>query len=68
MAVRTINITTLLLLSCLLVIPAYACFGPKLFLGVPPLRMVAPSVYHRPGSLLRTATLDDDGVVLFVEH
>ena len=40
----------------------------KLFLGVPHLRIVAPSIAHSPGDLLVRATLADSGPVLFIEH
>lgn len=39
----------------------------KLFLGVPGLRVLAPSALGDPGRLLRAA-IDDDGPVLFVEN
>lgn len=40
----------------------------KMFLGVPNLRVVAPSHVHAPGQLLRHAALNDDGPVLFIEN
>jgi len=48
--------------------PTHSQTLEKLFLGIPYLRIVAPSLYHRPGEMLRQATLYDDGVVLFLEH
>ncbi len=53
----------------------YRGYGPthsqsleKHFLGVPGLRVVAPTTLCDPGQLLRQAVLDDPGPVLFIEH
>lgn len=35
MVVRTLKIYSLVLLLCMLALPVQACFGPKLFLGIP---------------------------------
>jgi pyruvate/2-oxoglutarate/acetoin dehydrogenase E1 component len=40
----------------------------KLFLGVPGLRVVAPSHAHDPGAILKHAILADGGPVIFIEH
>ena len=40
----------------------------KMFLGVPGLTVVAPSLAHDPGALLRHAVLADDSPVLFIEN
>lgn len=40
----------------------------KLFLGVPGIKVVAPSHAHDPGQLLRHAILADRAPVLFIEH
>lgn len=40
----------------------------KMFLGVPGLTVVAPSLAHEPGALLRHAVLADASPVLFVEN
>ncbi len=40
----------------------------KMFLGVPGLTVVSPSLAHDPGALLQQAILGDDGPVLFVEN
>jgi len=48
--------------------PTHSQSLEKLFLGVPHLRIAAPSLYHAPGAMLRHATLHDEGVVLFLEH
>lgn len=40
----------------------------KIFLGTPHLRLVAPSHFHDPGTLLQAAVLQDEGPVLFIEH
>jgi pyruvate/2-oxoglutarate/acetoin dehydrogenase E1 component len=40
----------------------------KHFLGIPDLNVVAASVVHDAGALLRHAILNDDGPVVFIEH
>jgi len=40
----------------------------KMYLGVPGLTVVAPSLAHNPGALLRHAVIGDDRPVLFVEN
>lgn len=48
--------------------PTHSQSLEKLFLGQPGLRVVAPSAFHDPASLLEGAILRDDDPVLFVEH
>lgn len=40
----------------------------KMFLGVPNLKVVAPSHVHDPGALLRCAIEENDDPILFIEH
>lgn len=40
----------------------------KILLGVPGLRVVAPSHFHQPGELLKKAILEVDQPMLFLEH
>jgi acetoin:2,6-dichlorophenolindophenol oxidoreductase subunit beta len=40
----------------------------KLFMGVPGLTIVSPSILHDPGALLTHAVLNDDEPVLFIEN
>lgn len=40
----------------------------KMFLGTPGLQVIAPSHAHDPGELLRTAILDNEDPILFIEH
>jgi pyruvate/2-oxoglutarate/acetoin dehydrogenase E1 component len=47
--------------------PTHSQSLEKHYLGVPGLKVVAPSHYHDPGQLLRVALYDPDPV-LFVEH
>jgi len=47
--------------------PTHSQTLEKLFLGVPGLRVLAPSAFTDPGGLLRAA-IDDPGPVLFVEN
>lgn len=42
------------------------CLEP-LFLGVPELTVVCPSIFHDPGAVLAAAVLDHDGPLLFIE-
>jgi pyruvate/2-oxoglutarate/acetoin dehydrogenase E1 component len=48
--------------------PTHSQSIEKLFFGVPYLTVVAPSLAHNPGELLQHAILNDDRVVLFLEH
>jgi pyruvate/2-oxoglutarate/acetoin dehydrogenase E1 component len=47
--------------------PTHSQTLEKLFLGIPNLKVIAPSKYHDPGQLLRTA-INDQGPILFLEH
>lgn len=47
--------------------PTHSQSLEKHYLGVPGLKVVAPSHFHDPGALLRTALYDPDPV-LFIEH
>ncbi len=48
--------------------PTHSQTLEKHFLGVPGLRVVAACEFDEPGAMLRSALLDDDDPVLFVEH
>ncbi len=48
--------------------PTHSQSLEKIFFGTPNLHIVAPSIYHDPGDLLRIAVLRDDRPVLFLEH
>lgn len=48
--------------------PTHSQCLEKLFLGVPTLRIVAPSQFHPVGNILKYAVQDDEGPVLFIEH
>jgi len=48
--------------------PTHSQSLEKHFLGVPGLRVVAPSHFHHPGLLLERAILYDKMPVLFIEH
>ncbi|MGH9156430.1 MAG: alpha-ketoacid dehydrogenase subunit beta, partial [Acidimicrobiales bacterium] len=48
--------------------PTHSQTIEKLFMGIPGLRVVAPSALGDPGALLASAVLQDDGPVLFVEN
>lgn len=48
--------------------PTHSQSLEKLFLGVPNLKIAAPSHLHNPGSLLAHCILQDDDPVLFIEH
>ncbi len=48
--------------------PTHSQTLEKHFLGVPGLQVVALSDLDQPGDLLRTAVLQDDDPVLFIEH
>jgi pyruvate/2-oxoglutarate/acetoin dehydrogenase E1 component len=47
--------------------PTHSQTLETLFLGVPGLRIVAPSHYHDPGALLRNVVTSSTGPVLFIE-
>lgn len=47
--------------------PTHSQSLESLFLGVPHLRIVAPSLFHDPGALL-AAAIADPGPVIFIEH
>ena len=48
--------------------PTHSQSLEKLYLGTPHLHVVAPSLFHNPGEMLRQAVLEDDDPVLFIEH
>jgi len=48
--------------------PTHSQSLENLFLSVPHLVIVSPSLFHDPGALLRHAILETQDVVLFVEH
>ena len=48
--------------------PTHSQSIEKHFLGMPGLNVVAPSIFHNPGKLLRSATLDDNNPVVFIEN
>lgn len=48
--------------------PTHSQSLEKLFLGIPYLRLVAPSNYHDPGAMLKHAVLEEHTPVLFIEH
>ena len=48
--------------------PTHSQSLEKLFLGIPHLHVIAPSLFHDPGALLRQAVLEDDSPVIFIEH
>jgi pyruvate/2-oxoglutarate/acetoin dehydrogenase E1 component len=48
--------------------PTHSQSLEKLLLGIPHLRVIAPSHAHDPGALLLHAITRDAGVVLFIEH
>ena len=47
--------------------PTHSQTLEKLYLGIPNLKLIAPSKFHDPGNLLETA-INDQGPVLFLEH
>lgn len=47
--------------------PTHSQCIEKIFLGIPGIKIVAPSYCHNVGQLLKTSILDDDPI-LFVEH
>lgn len=47
--------------------PTHSQSLEKMFFGIPNLKVVAPSLWHSPGELLKQA-VRDNGPVLFVEH
>ena len=48
--------------------PTHSQSIEKHFLGMPGLNVVAPSIFHNPGKLLKNATLKDNNLVLFIEN
>ncbi|MBD3165145.1 alpha-ketoacid dehydrogenase subunit beta [bacterium] len=48
--------------------PTHSQTLDALYMSVPGLTMVAPGPYHDPGVLLKTAVLEDDGPLLFIEN
>lgn len=48
--------------------PTHSQSLEKHFLGIPGLSVVAPSPFHGPGELLRSAVLEEHNPVLFLEH
>ena len=48
--------------------PTHSQSLEKLFLGVPGLKVIAPSIAHAPGELLKHAILTERSPVLFIEH
>lgn len=48
--------------------PTHSQSLEKLVLGVPGLRVLAPSVFHDPGAILRDAVLHGDGPTVLIEH
>ena len=47
--------------------PTHSQTLEKLYLGIPGIKIIAPSMFHDPGSLLSTA-INDQGPILFLEH
>jgi pyruvate/2-oxoglutarate/acetoin dehydrogenase E1 component len=47
--------------------PTHSQTLEKLYLGIPNLKLIAPSKFHDPGNLLETA-INDQGPVLYLEH
>ena len=48
--------------------PTHSQSLEKLLLGVPGLRVLAPSVFHDPGAILRDAVLNGDTPTVLIEH
>ena len=48
--------------------PTHSQSLEKLFLGVPHLKLVAPSLFHDPGALLHHAVVQETEPVIFIEH
>ncbi|WP_113907282.1 alpha-ketoacid dehydrogenase subunit beta [Aliidiomarina celeris] len=48
--------------------PTHSQCLEKMFLGIPGLKVVCPSVFHDPGALLTHSILQEAGPVLFVEY
>ena len=48
--------------------PTHSQCLEKMFLGIPGLKVVCPSILHNPGQLLRQSIINDDGPVLFIEY
>ena len=48
--------------------PTHSQSLEKMFLGVPGLKIVAPSHFHVPGKTLRRVVANEHGPVIFIEH
>jgi pyruvate/2-oxoglutarate/acetoin dehydrogenase E1 component len=48
--------------------PTHSQSLEKIFLGIPGLKIVAPSHFHNPGEILKYATIKDEEPVIFIEH
>lgn len=48
--------------------PTHSQTLDKMYLGIPGLRLVSPSLFHSPSELLRSAVLNDPNPVLFIEN
>lgn len=48
--------------------PTHSQSIEKHFFGIPGLNVVCPSIFHNPGQLLRSSTLEDMGPTLFIEN
>ena len=48
--------------------PTHSQSLEKIFLGIPGLKIIAPSHFHNPGSILKSAILLEKEPVIFIEH
>ncbi len=48
--------------------PTHSQSIEKLYMGVPHLDIVAPSIFHQPGDLIQTTLTESTHVTLFIEH
>jgi pyruvate/2-oxoglutarate/acetoin dehydrogenase E1 component len=48
--------------------PTHSQSLEKMFMGIPGLKILAPSVFHNPGETLRKVVIKEKGPVLFLEH
>lgn len=48
--------------------PTHSQSLEKMFLGIPGLKLVAPSHYHRPGDTIKRVVAMETGPVIFIEH
>lgn len=48
--------------------PTHSQSLEKMFLGIPGLKLIAPSHYHRPGDTLQHVASTETGPVIFIEH